>query len=679
MGGNGGNSARQPALDGLRGLAVAGVLLFHAGFGWAGGGFLGVSIFFTLSGFLITSLLLQERDKTGRIALGHFWSRRARRILPAALVALAGIALYGLTVADAHQAARLPGDGLSALGEVANWRFVLGDQSYASLFSAPSPVQHFWSLAIEEQFYLVFPLLLVGMTLWTRRSRRGLAILVTSLAVGSAVLAALLFSPGHDPSRVYYGTDTRAVELLVGALLAIALTGRRRLEGPRVRVALAAGGVVALGALVAAWVVVKQSDDFLYRGGLPLHALLVALVIAAVLVPGPARRALATKPLCALGLISYGVYLYHWPIFLWLSPARTGLDGAALFGERIALTLAVAVASYFWIEQPIRHGRRITGWRPAVVAPSLAAGVAVLFVSVPSSTSAPQLVFSAVHSPARAIAAAPKVDSNSVTVASTSSAAPSAPTLPVTGPGAPPAAPPAPVVTYPAPPVHRILLLGDSVAQTLGRGLERWGPTAGVRVVNAARFYCGIARGGRLAMAFGHDQSTCGDWSRQWPPLLDRFHPDLVVVLSTIWDVGGRQRAAWGPGFVDEGDPRFDQFIEGEWRQAETLLASSGARVVWLTDPCASSPSLTGRLTYANNTFLPALRRTTGVVTVDLFSHVCPGGQFSNQLGPVANGRPDGMHFSDPGADWVAQWLGPALTDRALISPVAAPANVISP
>ncbi len=155
-------------------MAVAGVLLFHAGFGWAGGGFLGVSIFFTLSGFLITSLLLQERDATGRISLGHFWSRRARRILPAALLALAGIALYGLTVADAHQAARLPGDGLSALGEVANWRFVLGDQSYAALFSAPSPVQHFWSLAIEEQFYLVFPLLLVGMTLWTRRSRRGL-------------------------------------------------------------------------------------------------------------------------------------------------------------------------------------------------------------------------------------------------------------------------------------------------------------------------------------------------------------------------------------------------------------------------------------------------------------------------------------------------------------------------
>jgi peptidoglycan/LPS O-acetylase OafA/YrhL len=668
---NGGTSARQPALDGLRGVAVAGVLLFHAGFGWAAGGFLGVSIFFTLSGFLITSLLLAERDSTGRISLGHFWSRRARRILPAALIALAGIALYGLTVADAHQAARLPGDGLSALAEVANWRFVLGDQSYAALFSAPSPVQHFWSLAIEEQFYVVFPLLLVGMTLWTRRSRRSLTILVASLAVGSAVLAALLFSPGHDPSRVYYGTDTRAVELLVGALLAIALTGRRRLEGPKVQIAVAIGGVLALVALIAAWVVVAQSDDFLYRGGLPLHAVLVALVIAAVLVPGPVRRVLALKPLAALGLISYGVYLYHWPIFLWLSPERTGLDGAALFGERIALTLAIAVGSYFWIEQPIRHGRRITGWRPALIAPAVAAGVALLFVSVPSATSSPKLVFSAVHAPAAAIASAPHAG------AATTSATPV--TLPVTGPGTPPAPGASALAGYPGPPVHRILLVGDSVAQTLGRGLERWGPQHGVRVVNAARFYCGIARGGRLAMTLGHDQSTCGDWSRQWPPLLDRFHPDLVVVLSTIWDVGGRQRAEWGSGYVDQGDPRFDQFIEGEWRQAETLLASRGARVVWLTDPCAANAALSGRLRRANDTYLPALRRTTGVVTVDLAAHVCPGGQFTDQLGPVADGRPDGLHFSDPGADWVAQWLGPALTDRALISPVAVPADAISP
>ncbi len=166
------SSARVPALDGLRGLAVLGVLLFHGEISGFGGGFLGVSIFFTLSGFLITSLLLVERDKKGRISLGRFWGRRARRILPAALLALGGIALFGLTLADAHQAARLPADGISALTEVANWRFVFGDQSYAALFSAPSPAQHFWSLAIEEQFYLVFPLIVTVLLFAASGSRR---------------------------------------------------------------------------------------------------------------------------------------------------------------------------------------------------------------------------------------------------------------------------------------------------------------------------------------------------------------------------------------------------------------------------------------------------------------------------------------------------------------------------
>ena len=166
-------------------------------------------------------------------------------------------------------------------------------------------------------------------------------------------------------------------------------------------------GAAASLVLVAGWVVVDQSDGFLYRGGLTLHALLVVTVIAAALVPGPVRSALAIAPLRALGLVSYGAYLYHWPIFLWLSPARSGLDGAPLFGLRLAVTLAVASISWYYLEQPILHGRRITGWRPALVAPATAAAVAVLFVTLPGAVSAPSIVFSAVHRPAAALAAAP--------------------------------------------------------------------------------------------------------------------------------------------------------------------------------------------------------------------------------------------------------------------------------
>ena len=656
--------ARVPALDGLRGLAVAAVLLFHGGFGWAGGGFLGVSIFFTLSGFLITSLLLTERDRSGSIGLGHFWSRRARRILPAALLALTGIAIFGLTLADAHQAALLPGDGLSALTEVANWRFVFGDQSYAALFSAPSPVQHFWSLAIEEQFYLVFPLIVVATLTKTKGDRKGLAIVVALLGLASAVLAGALFHPGEDPARVYYGTDTRAVELLMGALLAIWLTGRHRLERPRTQLAVAILGAAALLALVAGWVVVEQNDGFLYRGGLTLHALLVVTVIAATLVPGPVRSALAIAPLRALGLISYGAYLYHWPIFLWLNPARTGLDGAALFGLRLAMTIAVATVSWYYLEQPILHGRRITGWRPALVAPAAAASVAALFVTLPGTVSAPSIVFSAVHQPAAALAAAPGPPPPAASAAppvpaAVAPAAVAPVTLPVTGP-VPVAAPPRPV--------RRILMLGDSVAQTLGRGLERWGPSHGVTVVNSARFYCGIVRGGRMGALLGRTNAGCGDWSRTWPSLLDRVRPDVIVMLSTIWDVGARQRDEWGPNYLDEGDAPFDQFTIDEWGRAADLLASRGARVVWLTSPCTAQDGLTTKARYANANYLPALVRAHAVVGVDLSAHVCPGGAFTDRLGTVDGGRPDGVHFSDPGADWVAAWLGPRLADPYLQS-----------
>src|SRR5467141_2308611 len=151
--------SRLDALDGLRGLAVAAVLLYHSQFGFARGGYLGVSLFFTLSGFLITSLLLTQAREQHRVQLGRFWARRARRLLPAATLALAGVLLYGATIASGDQLRYLRVDVLATLGYVANWRFYFSGQSYARLFASPSPVLHFWSLAIEEQFYLVFPLL----------------------------------------------------------------------------------------------------------------------------------------------------------------------------------------------------------------------------------------------------------------------------------------------------------------------------------------------------------------------------------------------------------------------------------------------------------------------------------------------------------------------------------------
>jgi peptidoglycan/LPS O-acetylase OafA/YrhL len=655
-------SARVPALDGLRGVAVAGVLVFHGGLTWAGGGFLGVSTFFTLSGFLITSLLLVEHETTGAIALTRFWARRARRLLPALALAIAGILVLGVLTARGQQAVRLPGDAVSALLYVANWRFVLGDQSYAALFAEPSPLQHAWSLAIEEQFYLLFPLLVIGVLGHVRSARRGLALVVGALTIGSVVLSGLLVSVvGADTTRVYYGTDTRAAELLVGALLACAIGGRPLALTRKGKRVLARIGTAAFALVLAGWVALDVDTSLLYRGGLGAYGLLTAVVIAAAHVPGPVRRLLSREPLRSLGLVSYGVYLYHWPVFLWVSPDRTDLDGAPLFALRVAITLTLAAASYRFVEQPIRTGAR---WRtrPATLAaPAVIAVLCAVALVAPIGAPTPRVTFAPVRSAA-------KVDQRAAEAAPPAPSRARAPSravgahLPLAGPTSPAAiaATPPP----PQPPVQRIMVVGDSVGMTLGRGIERWGAAHGVAVLNSARFWCAIVRGGEIGALLGkHSSPQCESWPDRWAADLDRFHPDVVVVLSTIWDVAGRRRPEWGPEFLGPGDPVFDRWVLSEWRTAAQLLGSRGARVVWLTDPCAREAPVDALLAYASTHYVRALA-AGGVDMVDLRHHVCPDGTFTDTVDGVGNARPDGLHFSDPGADATARWLGPLLVDR---------------
>ena len=360
----------QPALDGLRGAAVAGVLLFHAGH--LRGGYLGVDAFFVLSGFLITSLLLVERARSGGIGLGAFWARRARRLLPALFAVLAFVALYALVIASADERASIRADALATLGYVANWRAIFSGADYWALFRSPSPLEHTWSLAIEEQFYLLWPLLVVAVAAAPRR----VLLLASGLGLASFIAMQALYDPA-SPSRAYYGTDTRLASILVGAALAAWSVMRPPVAGGKRRVLLEIAAIGAVGLLAYAWCRVEGSSTVLYRGGLFVTAIAVAVVIAAGVHPvrGPVQRALSFRPLCALGLISYGVYLWHWPIYVWLDETRTGIDGWPLVALRIAVTVGVATISYFVLEQPIRRGAlspRVL--RPAVPALAAAAG-----------------------------------------------------------------------------------------------------------------------------------------------------------------------------------------------------------------------------------------------------------------------------------------------------------------
>ena len=347
-----------PGLDGLRAIAVAAVLLYHADVPWLRGGFLGVEVFFVISGYLITALLLSEWQQHKRLDLRTFWIRRARRLLPALYLLLLVVLGYAV-IRLPDEVARLRGDALAAFGYVTNWYFIFRHQSYFEVIGRPSLFQHLWSLAIEEQFYVIWPPIL--MVLLRRWSQRQLLAILLAAAGASALLMAILYRPGVDPSRVYYGTDTRAAGLLLGSALAVAWAPWRSL-GRATRatiVRLDRAGVAALGLLILLFVLLEQRQAFLYRGGFALIALATATTIAGTVAPGARLLPLLldSRPMRWLGERSYSLYLWHWPLFAVTRPGiDTRLDGPVLLILRLAGALILADLSYRFFETPIRRG-----------------------------------------------------------------------------------------------------------------------------------------------------------------------------------------------------------------------------------------------------------------------------------------------------------------------------------
>ncbi|MSZ72070.1 MAG: acyltransferase family protein, partial [Actinobacteria bacterium] len=319
--------AHHRGLDGLRGIAVILVIIFHSGLGWLPGGFLGVSVFFTLSGFLITSLLINECENTGRIDLKAFWGRRLRRLAPASLVVIAGVVGLASWLSTSIEASRIKGDAISATLYFSNWRFIYSGHSYGELFASPSPLQHLWSLSIEEQLYVIVPVVIAGLfALGLRRRAIGVVFLIA--VAGSTI--ATMFTNSHE--LIYYGTHTRAAELLLGSALAC-LFGHQieRLAVQKAKPLSTMYIVPLLGVIVLARFSSVDSP-WVYSGLLTLFAGLSAICLIASVHAGPVRSILSSSPLVRIGEVSYGLYLIHWPVIVWLNSERVDLQPTALFG-----------------------------------------------------------------------------------------------------------------------------------------------------------------------------------------------------------------------------------------------------------------------------------------------------------------------------------------------------------
>lgn len=354
-----------PGLDGLRGIAVAAVVAYHLGLDATPGGLLGVSVFFTLSGYLITDLILLQRDR-GTFGLRRFWLARARRLLPALVVCL-GVVSTWVVVFGPEQTATFRTSVLTALGYVNNWWLIARDASYFEQFEAPGPLNHLWSLAIEEQFYVVWPVIVALTVVGARRvgwtTRRALVAVCLTLAAASWLAMIVLYDPSGDPSRVYYGTDTRAMELLVGAALA-ALWPSTRLRHDvtaSARTTIEVVGVVGVAVIAVLVATVDDLAPFLYRFGFAISSVAVAAAVASVVHPASRLGAVVgCLPLRWIGVRSYAIYLWHMPIIALTTPEGTE-PSALRMSLQVAAAVAASALSWSLVEDPIRR-RGLLAW-----------------------------------------------------------------------------------------------------------------------------------------------------------------------------------------------------------------------------------------------------------------------------------------------------------------------------
>ncbi|MFM7062744.1 MAG: acyltransferase family protein [Actinomycetes bacterium] len=661
--------SRHAALDGLRTVAVVLVVLYHLGVPGLGGGFVGVDLFFVISGYLITALLLREVDRTGGIAVGDFLRRRVRRLWPLAWVVLAAVAVAGAVgVWDASQRKALPVETAAALALVANWQQALGG-GYVRQFVAPSPLRHFWSLAIEEQFYLLWPAALLGATAlaarWTPRRRS----LVPAVMVAALVLVSVASGFAMDPSWAYLSTVTRMVALLAGAALALAWRPHPLAApvGPRVYPALLAAGAAGAVVVGVLAVVARPEDAWLGHGGFALVALAGTAVVAACL-GGVGGALLASGTMVWLGRRSYGIYLVHWPLVVALGPGRPVWLRCLVV---LPASVALAALLHHVVEEPARL-RRV---RPALLG---LAGVVVLAVTATALWAGAPQTATAEERVARTLERRP----DPTTTVPTTVPATVPPTTVAGGPpAAPPTAPPTVAPTTLPPCVSdgpgtgrdlgsaekfdertvadvadptvptcsgavKVLVVGDSMARGLANGMAAMGWPS-LQLWDRSRIGCSF------------EGPSCPDWRTLWSESVRAIDPDVVVLFTNVQPDLSELRGT--PFLSPEGKmERIALFAE-----AYRLLGSGGARVL------VHAPTLPLR----PNGLFYCSGRTTGTACdprwVDAWTSsmrtaaVATGASLLDTPGWAASrratfrrDRPDGVHFVGPALESLARWVG---------------------
>ncbi len=645
----------QPGLDGLRALSVIAVICYHAGFGWMHGGWIGVEVFFVISGFLITSLLIGERERTGRIRLGEFWRRRARRLLPALFVMLAVIAAVTLAVGTAAERGGMRRDLPWAIFYVGNWGQIVGGVPYYA--TDPPILRHLWSLAIEEQYYLVWPVVFVALTAGRLRPST-IARWLAGVAVFFMVWTWWLHASGPGPVPFFGGVDrvnfmylstfTRSSGLLLGSAAAFVWRPwRRPATSDPGRVLDLAGGaaLLGLGSIVGT---ATLTDGYVYQWLLPMVTLLALAVVLVVVHPAGRRirGLLAWRPLVEVGRRSYGLYLWHWPVFALLG-ATHGSFGR--FVGALAVAAAATELSYHYVELPVRNDSLGRWWHEAGPARSRVLLIATCGTVLLAGCYAAVRPYDRAAGGADATFAAP-----TTTQAATTVPAAGQPVVPATT----------------APAVTGLAIVGDSQAHALAinqpDGLE-----ATFSVTDGSVDGCSVYDEGRVhssRTSFTNYFQICKGWQQEWASAVIKRHASLALVVLGAWDVFDLETA--DGTVLTFGTAAWDDYVRGHLQQGIDALVGAGAHVALLEIPCmrpipvkgAAVPVLPERADDQRVAHVNALWQAVAAANPSTTTFVKGPPWCTDQaMATDAGMRWDGVHVYKPGAKAIFDAIAPTL------------------